>query len=136
MSEGYINWIKRAESSLALAKVDRDESIFYEDLCFQLQQASEKILKAFLLLNNVSFPKTHSFRILLKQIKEITEYPDSVRRVIELEDYAVQTRYPGDYTPVEKEEYLEALEITENVFKWVKGFINTKAARVETDSLC
>ena len=125
MNNGYINWIKRAESSLALAKVDKDENIFYEDLCFQLQQASEKILKAFLLYKNVSPPKTHSFRLLLKLIKEIKEYPDSVRRIIELEDYAVQTRYPGDYAPVEKEEYLEALKIAENVFAWVKDTIKT-----------
>ena len=125
MNEGYINWIKGAESSLALAKAQKDENIFYEDLCFQLQQASEKILKAFLLYNNVSPPKTHSFRILLKLIKEKKEYPDSVKRIIELEDYAVQTRYPGDYAPVEKEEYLKALEITEDVFVWVKSEIDT-----------
>lgn len=124
MNDGYINWIKRAESSLSLAKAEKNKNIFYEDLCFQLQQATEKIIKAYLLYNNVSPPKTHSFRILLKLIEEIKKYPDVVKRVIELEDYAVQTRYPGDYEPVERDEYLEALSITENVFKWIKSEIN------------
>lgn len=120
MNDGYSDWIQRAESSLLLGKTEKKEHLFYEDLCFQLQQAAEKILKAFLLYKNIEPPKTHSFKILLKRIEEVESYPDEVKRIIELEDYAVQTRYPGDYTPVGKEEYLEALSITEAVFIWVK----------------
>jgi hypothetical protein len=42
-----------------------------------------------------------------------------------LNNYAVQTRYPGDYVPVNKEEYLEIKEVTENVLEWVKEMIST-----------
>jgi len=38
--------------------------------------------------------------------------------------YAVDTRYPGDYEPVNKEEYKEALKIAEDVFKWLDNIIN------------
>ena len=38
-------WLKRAKSNLALAKQPKSEEIFFEDLCFETQQASEKALK-------------------------------------------------------------------------------------------
>jgi len=37
--------------------------------------------------------------------------------------YAVDARYPGDYEPVSKEEYNEALKIAEDVFKWLDNII-------------
>ncbi|MCK5682920.1 HEPN domain-containing protein [bacterium] len=124
MDNNYDAWIKRAESALSLGKIDDHDDIFYEDLCFQLQQAAEKAIKAYLIYNEIEPPKTHSFKILLNVIETITNYPEELRRTIELEDYAVQTRYPGDYTPVEKSEYLDALKITEEAIDWIKKQIN------------
>ena len=51
------------------------------------------------------------------------EYPQEIKRAIELGDYAVQTRYPGEYAPVEKEEYEEAVRIARNAVEWFKGNI-------------
>ena len=48
------------------------------------------------------------------------EYPQEIERTIELEDYAVQTRYPGEYAPVEKEEYEEAVRIARNAVEWFR----------------
>ncbi len=64
-------------------------------------------------------PKVHSFHILLERIEQHIEIPEEIKDVIELNDYAVQTRYPGDYTPLEKEEYERALKITKRVLNWV-----------------
>jgi HEPN domain-containing protein len=100
MNKDHEHWLIRAESALSLGKTGKIEDIVYEDLCFQLQQACEKVLKAFLVFYKIAPPKTHSFKVLLKLIKEIAEIPEFVRKVIDLEDYAVQTRYPGDYAPV------------------------------------
>jgi hypothetical protein len=36
-----------------------------------------------------------------------------------LNDYAVVTRYPGEYEPVTDIEYLEAVEIAAKVIEWV-----------------
>jgi hypothetical protein len=38
----YEEWLKRARSSLELAKYSDNELIYYEDLCFQIPQAVEK----------------------------------------------------------------------------------------------
>jgi hypothetical protein len=40
-----------------------------------------------------------------------------------LSDYAVETRYPGNYEPVGEEEYLRALDIARSVCQWVVGII-------------
>jgi len=38
----YEEWLKRARSSLELAKSSDNELVYYEDLCFQAQQATGK----------------------------------------------------------------------------------------------
>ena len=55
----------------------------------------------------------------MERLEEHIEIPEEIKDVIELNNYAVQTRYPGDYPPLEKEEYERALEITERVLNWV-----------------
>ncbi len=42
-------WLNRARSNLAQARLGRQPEVYLEDLCFQAQQAAEKALKALLL---------------------------------------------------------------------------------------
>jgi len=123
--EIILNWLKRARSSLERAKMGKvTQGILYEDLCFDAQQAVEKSLKAILVKLNQSFPKTHSIGILLKLIEEAgVEIPKNINQAKLLTSYAVDARYPGDYEPVSKEEYKEALKIAEDVFKWLDNII-------------
>jgi hypothetical protein len=46
--------------------------------------------------------------------------PDEIKDSISLTAYAVSTRYPGDFEPVDEQEYQEAFEIAVLVFEWVK----------------
>ncbi len=123
--EIILNWLKRARSNLERAKMGKvSQGILYEDLCFDAQQAVEKSLKAILIKLNQSFPKTHSIGILLKLIEEAgVEIPENINQAKLLTAYAVDSRYPGDYEPVSKEEYEEALKIAEDVFKWLDNII-------------
>ena len=123
--EIILNWLKRARSNLERAKMGRvTQGILYEDLCFDAQQAVEKSLKAILVKLNQPFPKTHSIGVLLKLIEEAdVEIPKNINQAKLLTAYAVDARYPGDYEPVNKEEYKEALKIAEDVFKWLDNII-------------
>ncbi len=123
--EIILNWLKRARSNLERAKMGKvTQGILYEDLCFDAQQAVEKSLKAILINLNQSFPNTHSIGILLKLIEEAgVEIPKNINQAKLLTAYAVDARYPGDYEPVSKEEYKEALKIAEDVFKWLDNII-------------
>ena len=51
------------------------------------------------------------------------EIPDDIQKAIDLTDYAVKTRYPGESEPVTKEEYEEALTIAETIYHWVSSII-------------
>lgn len=123
MNETVEIWLHRAESAYKLGALNKAEGIYYEDLCFQLQQACEKALKALIIHYNQEPKKTHSFQILIQQIEDYISVPTEIRNAISLNNYAVQTRYPGDYEPVDSEEYEEALSITGLVIKWVKSQI-------------
>lgn len=63
-------------------------------------------------------PRTHALGLLVQKIEAVVEVPEAVQRVVELADYAVQTRYPGDYPPVTSEEYDDAVAIAEAVLEW------------------
>ena len=54
-------WLNRARSNLVLARTP-GEGIYLEDLCFNLQQATEKAIKALLIKHGVAFPYVHDIR--------------------------------------------------------------------------
>jgi HEPN domain-containing protein len=117
-------WLMRARSSLGLAKSSNDESVYYEDLCFQAQQAVEKALKALLIYHGVEPERTHNLYRLLEEVERFVQIDDEVRSVLKLCNFAVQTRYPGEYLKVEREEYEKSVAIAENCLRWVEVKIN------------
>ena len=119
----YRKWLKRAESNLLLAKSGHIKGVVYEDLCFEAQQSAEKALKALLIYFGDRFPKIHSFAILLGRLQKYTDIPDDIKVVLKLSAYAIQTRYPGEYYPVQKDEYQRAITIAHDVLIWVKKVI-------------
>ncbi|MDL1983471.1 MAG: HEPN domain-containing protein [Deltaproteobacteria bacterium] len=46
--------------------------------------------------------------------------PENMQNEKILTSYAVETRYPGDYEPVDEDDLKKAIEIAEEVLKWVK----------------
>jgi HEPN domain-containing protein len=122
-TEAFESWLQRAESNLRVARLGRKEGVFLEDLCFEAQQAAEKALKALLIHLSGGYPKVHAFTLLLEQIEQYVTVPEAIREVVELTDYAVQMRYPGDYFPVSDEEYKRALELAERTVQWVRSQI-------------
>jgi HEPN domain-containing protein len=119
--EEFEDWLQRAESNLEIARRARGEKVFLEDLCFEAQQAAEKALKALLIYLSGDYPRVHAFTLLLERLEEHVAVPEPIREVLELTDYAVQIRYPGDYYPVSVEEYERALELAERVLSWVRS---------------
>ena len=115
-------WIKRAYNSLALAKVEKTDNICYEDLCYNAQQAVEKGLKALLIFygENISQSlKTHDLFVLLKSLESYVDVPDEIIDAAVLTEYAVGTRYPGDYEEVNEQSYQEAIDSAERSLDWI-----------------
>ena len=115
-------WLQRAKSNMARAKAGRvSPEILYEDLCYDAQQAVEKAFKSVCIIHEIVFPKTHDIAYLIELLeKGGVEVPENLQNAKILTGYAVETRYPGDYEPVDEEDLRKAVEIAKEVLKWVK----------------
>jgi HEPN domain-containing protein len=108
---------------MARAKSGRvTAEILYEDLCYDTQQAAEKALKAFCILHEIVFPRTHDIAYLMDLlVKGSVPIPEDVFKARILTGYAVETRYPGEYEPVNEDDYINATALAEKVLKWVEA---------------
>lgn len=106
-------WAQKAEddlrTSVHLLRLKRDCPT--EVVCFHAQQCVEKYLKALLILNGIEFPRTHQISSLLALIPAPVRPDLTPEEQDTLTEYAVTTRYPGDYDPISGEEARRAVQI-------------------------
>lgn len=115
-------WIRRAKSNLAIARQVKTDEIYWEDLCFETQQAAEKALKAVMLANGLKFRFVHDLAEHLTVLEQGgIELPENVKAAAILTDYSVEARYPGPYEPITEEEFFDSLSIAETVVAWAEG---------------
>jgi HEPN domain-containing protein len=113
-------WLKRAKSNLARANAPKPSGAYWEDLCFDAQQAAEKALKALFVWHSRKFPYSHDIAALLVEMESfIPDIPANVRQAVILSDYAVATRYPSWGPPVTEDEFKVALGHAQSVVEWV-----------------
>jgi HEPN domain-containing protein len=114
-------WINIAERDLLAAQQSLQAAqILTEVVCFQCQQAAEKFLKAFLLKNQLEFPKTHSIRTLLNLCsKKDLSFNRDLSEADNLTDYAVELRYPDDWYEPKLDEAQKAYETAVMVREFV-----------------
>jgi HEPN domain-containing protein len=117
------DWLRCAHSDLELAHVGRASNVLFEGLCFHAHQTAKKALKAVLIAKGVSPPKTHNIRTLLDLSPQEVITPREIEDAVSLTDYAVTSRYPGDFEPVDEEEYEEALRLAKTVVIWAEKII-------------
>lgn len=116
---GSEEWMRRAHANLALARL-HGTGVLLEDLCYQAQQAAEKALKALYIERGTAFPFTHDLDRLVLGLEAMgIEISEDLERVADLTRYALETRYPGAFEPVEVVEYQEAIRQAESVLQWV-----------------
>ena len=118
--ERYESWIDRARSSLEIARTKKNDFVYYEDLCYQAQQAAEKAIKGILIYYNVEPQFTHNIGILLGELQAF-ENIDEIKEAIKLTKYAVQTMYPGKYDDITKQDYEESIAIAQKCLEWAQS---------------
>lgn len=115
-------WIERAEEDLRNAEhtLTMEKDCPFGTVCFHAQQCVEKYLKALLVSQGVDFPKVHDIPELLALV------PSSVRPVLSVEeqerltDYAIVTRYPGDWEPITRDDAERAVEVVRRIREAVR----------------
>jgi HEPN domain-containing protein len=99
---------RKADHDLQLVDVALDHGAPLDALCFHLQQAAEKLLKAALSSHAMSYPLTHDLEALLDlalpQLPRLAPFRD---RLLAFSSYAVEMRYDEEIYP-DREEVEEA----------------------------
>jgi HEPN domain-containing protein len=118
-------WAQKAENDLKNAthtlKLGRDCPT--DTVCFHAQQCVEKYLKALLVFEGKDVSKTHHISELMRMLPA-TICPDLSPHEQELlTDYAVSTRYPGDYDAIPLAEAKRAVRIARRVRRHARGLL-------------
>jgi HEPN domain-containing protein len=101
--------LRKASNDLAAAKIGLEHGAPLDTVCFHVQQAAEKMLKAALAAKDVDYPFTHELRELLELAA--AHYPaleDFSATIPEYTEFAVRMRY-DDLPWVTREEAEAAL---------------------------
>jgi HEPN domain-containing protein len=118
------DWLRHAESDLALSSHPRFENVLTEMLCFHAQQAVEKSLKAALVHRGVTFPHTHDIAALVTAVRNAgIDWPDDLDEAVDLAEYAVAARYPGAHLGVSDDDLRTAVDLARRVLAWARASI-------------
>jgi HEPN domain-containing protein len=112
------NDLKNATHTLKLGRECPTDTV-----CFHAQQCVEKYLKALLVYNGKDISKTHHIGELMRMLPamlrpELSPYEQEL-----LTDYAVSTRYPGDYDAIPLSEAKRAVQIARRVRRHVRALL-------------
>ena len=117
-------WIEKADHDLGTAQVTYLYlPKYYDTIAFHCQQAAEKYLKGFLLYLDISFSRQHSLNYLLGLLSQKIEIPDELfDNASELEDFAVDIRYPDTTVELSDDEIQQAFKVA----KLIRTFVITQ----------
>ena len=118
------DWIRKAEAdALSAAALLETRKGAAETVCFLSQQMAEKCLKAFLVARNREFPKIHQLDLLLALCMAVNQEIEQFRtEALALNDYYIETRYPGDFPEFT---WLDAEKAFQDASK-IKEFVNSR----------
>jgi len=96
--------IEKAENDIAAASIGLQHGAPLDTVCFHLQQAVEKLLKAALNFRNLRYPLTHDIDELLElAIPYLPELSPFLERFEGFAPYAVELRYSTAFRPSQEE---------------------------------
>ena len=117
-------WLIKADEDLGTAIITHNHITEYHFTnAFHCQQAVEKYLKGYLIFLDIEFRRIHDLVYLLELINQKYQIDDKmIDRITELEDYAVEIRYPEISIDLTDEEIVNAI----NIAKEIRFFVTSK----------
>ena len=120
-------WVEKAEHDLLNIRNNLAASdIPWDTVCFHAQQCAEKYLKALLVCRRVEVLRTHDLRLSLQRVPTDLLLAVDVSRVLRLNRYTIEARYPGDWEPITPQEGESAVAIAQEVCAAVKYHLPTE----------
>jgi HEPN domain-containing protein len=108
-------WLAKADEDRAAARcLARADDPLLLPAVFHVQQSAEKFLKALLIGKGIDFGRKHDLAYLREMAQEssLDAFADFLEQ---LTPYAVEVRYPGDFTPPSADHAAELLRKLEEL---------------------
>ncbi len=118
-------WVQKAENDLKTAAhtLKLGSAGPTDTVCFHAQQCVEKYLKALLVLQGIEFERVHHISALIARLPARLRPDLTPEEQERLTDYAVSTRYPGDYERISLAEARQAVQIARRVRKHIRPLL-------------
>lgn len=123
-------WCAKAENDLLTARllIEQEQRLLDAGV-YHCQQSGEKILKAWLTLDDIVFPKTHDLETLVhlcrNRYPEFSTYAEHARLLTPL---ATEFRYPGDFNEPSLERARQALHLATELHGHCREYIEKRLA--------
>ena len=122
--EETFNWLKFAIEDLKAAQsFTSKEELMPRHACWLAQQATEKALKSVLVFEQIKIPKTHDLEFLLTLIPEKWNLNKLNCNLESLTEWAVESRYPGDWDEATEDDAVSALQNAEIIVNKIKSIL-------------
>ncbi|MBI4626106.1 MAG: HEPN domain-containing protein [Verrucomicrobia bacterium] len=110
-------WLRYAREDLRTAQaLLRDpESLIPRHACWLAQQATEKAIKTLFVRAQIDFPRTHDLDLLWSKLPAATRAAIQSDALAELSEWAVESRYPGDWPDADAADARAAVAAAANV---------------------
>lgn len=124
-------WVAKAESDWKNASymLRLKANCPTDTICFHAQQCVEKYIKALLVLKGTNFPKTHDIARLMELLPAIWRPRLTDAEQEKLTDYAVTSRYPGDYESITQSEAKDAVKIARRIRKEIRAVLPAQSLK-------
>ena len=125
ISEAH-RWLRYAKEDLEAANELIKINVAPRHACFLAQQAAEKAIKTIFVFCNLDFPRSHDLEALTNLIPQEWNLKNRDLDVSTLTEWAVEARYPGDWSEVTQKDAQIALSIAKEVYKTVAEDIEAR----------
>ncbi len=118
-------WLEYAANDLTAARtLHQSSNPPYEIITYHCQQSVEKNLKAILIEQNFTVPRTHDLKIIIQEVLKIADdFADMLSDCNRLTPFGVITRYPGSSMTVTKDHVDFALTAAERIEKRIVSYL-------------
>ncbi|MBI4831493.1 MAG: HEPN domain-containing protein [Candidatus Lindowbacteria bacterium] len=95
-----LEWFERGRHDIETAQLLYDEQGYTDSIAFHIQQAIEKYLKGYLVLQGRKPPRIHELDALLKQVSNFdNSFADFLDFCEKASNYYIESRYPPGPPP-------------------------------------
>jgi HEPN domain-containing protein len=120
-----LEWLVFAQRNLETAQLLMRENHYTDVIAFDIQQATEKALKAVYAFNNESVPRIHALDVLFNYANTNIQFKNiDIKQLLPINDYYISERYPGPkFSMPDMDEISESLNLAQTILDQVNKHI-------------